>query len=93
MQRYLSLRTVGEAKKACLLTMITMASLIIMVSMFAFYQISILQVGWLGMVLYTVYADCDPITAGQVKKKDQVIKMRSIKIMITLRERDEMEAE
>ena len=31
-QRYLSLRTVGEAKKACLLTMITMASLIIMVS-------------------------------------------------------------
>ena len=55
--------------------------------------ISILQVGWLGMVLYTVYADCDPITAGQVKKKDQVIKMRSIKIMITLRERDEMEAE
>ena len=26
------------------------------------------------MVLYTVYADCDPITAGQVKKKDQVIK-------------------
>jgi len=59
-QRYLSLRTVGEAKKACLLTMITMASLIIMV-------------GWLGMVLYTVYADCDPITAGQVKKKDQVL--------------------
>ena len=37
-QRYLSLRTVGEAKKACLLTMITMASLIIMVSMFASYQ-------------------------------------------------------
>ena len=30
-QRYLSLRTVGEAKKACLLHMITMASLIIMV--------------------------------------------------------------
>ena len=24
------------------------------------------------MVLYAVYADCDPITAGQVKKKDQV---------------------
>ena len=33
-QRYLSLRTVEEAKKACLLTMITMASLIIMVSIF-----------------------------------------------------------
>ena len=31
----------------------------------------------MGMVLYTVYADCDPITAGQVKKKDQVIRMRS----------------
>lgn len=26
----------------------------------------------MGMVLYAVYADCDPITAGQVKKKDQV---------------------
>jgi len=59
-QRYLSLRTVDEAKKACMLTMITMASLIVMV-------------GWLGMVLYTVYADCDPITAGQIKKKDQVL--------------------
>ena len=33
-QRYLSLRTVEEAKKACLLMMITMASLIIMVSIF-----------------------------------------------------------
>ena len=45
------------------------------------------------MVLYTVYADCDPITAGQVKKKDQVIRMMSMKIMITLREGGEMEAE
>ena len=26
----------------------------------------------MGMVLYAVYADCDPISAGQVKKKDQV---------------------
>ena len=37
-QRYLSLRTVEEAKKACMLTMITMASLIIMVSMIATCQ-------------------------------------------------------
>lgn len=22
-------------------------------------------VGWLGMVIFSVYADCDPITAGQ----------------------------
>ena len=25
------------------------------------------QVGWLGMVLYAVYQNCDPITAGQVQ--------------------------
>ena len=36
------------------------------------------------MVLYTVYADCDPITAGQVKKKDQVIRMRSMEMMMML---------
>ena len=36
------------------------------------------------MVLYTVYADCDPITAGQVKKKDQVIRMRSMEMMAML---------
>ena len=29
--------------------------------------------GWLGMVLYTVYAECDPITAKQVNRKDQVL--------------------
>ena len=29
--------------------------------------------GWLGLVLYTVYADCDPITARQVRTKDQVL--------------------
>ena len=66
----------GEAKKACLITMATMASLIIMVGVLLsrLINIDLDQVGWLGMVLYTVYADCDPITAGQVKKKDQVIK-------------------
>ena len=37
-QRYLSLRTVDEAKKACMLTMITMASLIVMVSIFPSYR-------------------------------------------------------
>ena len=64
----------GEAKKACLLTMATMASLIVMVGVLLsrLINIDLDQVGWLGMVLYTVYADCDPITAGQVKKKDQV---------------------
>ena len=30
-------------------------------------------VSWLGMVMYSVYADCDPITAGQVKRKDQML--------------------
>lgn len=36
------------------------------------------------MVLYTVYADCDPITAGQVKKKDQVIRMSSYQEMMVM---------
>ena len=36
----------------------------------------------MGMVLYTVYADCDPITAGQIKKKDQVIRMSSYQEMM-----------
>ena len=31
------------------------------------------MVGWLGMVLYATYSTCDPITAGQVRTKDQVL--------------------
>ena len=38
----------------------------------------------MGMVLYTVYADCDPITAGQIKKKDQVIRMRLMEMMMMM---------
>ena len=26
-------------------------------------------VGWLGLVLYAVYADCDPLTAKTVRKQ------------------------
>ena len=33
----------------------------------------ILMVGWMGMVLYAVYAKCDPITTHQVRTKDQVL--------------------
>ena len=58
--RYLSLPTIKDAQKAVRLN-------------FFFMIILILMMGWLGMVLYTVYAECDPITAKQVKTKDQVL--------------------
>jgi len=59
-QRYLSLPTIQEAKKACILTMLIMSFLIIMV-------------GWMGMVLYATYEECDPITVNQVRKMDQLL--------------------
>ena len=31
------------------------------------------MVGWLGMVLYATYSTCDPITANQVRTRDQVL--------------------
>ena len=37
-------------------------------------------VGWLGMVLYSVYADCDPITAGQVGRKDQMLPLHVLHV-------------
>ena len=52
-QRYLSIPKVEDAKKACYLTMTLIAFLVVMV-------------GWLGLVLYAVYAHCDPVTAQQV---------------------------
>ena len=58
--RYLSLPTIKDAKKAVRLN-------------FFFMIFLILMLGWLGMVLYAVYAECDPITAKQVKTKDQVL--------------------
>ena len=39
-----------------------------------------LMVGWLGMVMYSVYADCDPITAGQVRKKDQMLPLHVLHV-------------
>jgi len=59
-QRYLCLPTLREAKKACITTMFGMATLTLMV-------------GWLGLTLYTTYVNCDPITAKQVKTKDQLL--------------------
>ena len=40
------------------------------------------MVGWLGLVLYAVYADCDPLTAKTVRK--QVDKRKSLS-MITIK--------
>ena len=37
-------------------------------------------VGWLGMVMYSVYADCDPITAGQVRQKDQMLPLHVLHV-------------
>ena len=39
-----------------------------------------LMVGWLRMVMYSVYADCDPITAGQVRKKDQILPLHVLHV-------------
>lgn len=59
-QRYLTLPSIKAAQKTCLLTVTIVICLICMV-------------GWLGLVLYAVYADCDPITAKQVRTKDQMM--------------------
>ena len=37
------------------------------------------MVGWLGLVLYAVYADCDPLTAKTVRK--QVSKRKSLSMI------------
>merc|ERR1719318_1481590 len=59
-QRYLCLPSIKIAQRAVRLNFILMTFLIMMV-------------GWLGMVLYAVYAECDPITTKQVRTKDQVL--------------------
>ena len=59
-QRYLSLPTITEAKMAVKYNFMMTSLLLVMV-------------GWLGMVLYSTYALCDPITAKQVRTKDQVL--------------------
>jgi len=59
-QRYLCLPSIEIAQRAVRLNFILMTLLIMMV-------------GWLGMVLYAVYAECDPITAKQVRTRDQVL--------------------
>jgi len=59
-QRYLALPTLSQARKACVLSL-ALATLLVGL------------VGWLGLVLYAVYADCDPITAKTVRKQDQLV--------------------
>jgi len=59
-QRYLSLPTIKDAKKAVRYNFVLTSCLMLMV-------------GWIGMVLYASYATCDPMTANQVRTKDQVL--------------------
>ena len=39
-----------------------------------------LMVGWLGMVMYKVYHDCDPITAKQVRTRDQMLPLHVLHV-------------
>ena len=59
-QRYLSLPTISQAQRAVKYNFLVTSCLLVMV-------------GWLGMVLYATYSTCDPITASQVRTKDQVL--------------------
>lgn len=59
-QRYLSLPTIADAKRAVKYNFLLTSCLLVMV-------------GWLGLVLYATYSSCDPITAHQVRTKDQVL--------------------
>merc|ERR1711915_714591 len=59
-QRYLCLPSIKVAQRAVRLNFFLMSSIILMV-------------GWMGMVLYAVYAKCDPITTHQVRTKDQIL--------------------
>ena len=38
------------------------------------------MVGWLGMVMYKVYHDCDPITAKQVRTRDQMLPLHVLHV-------------
>ena len=40
---------------------------------FAISNVLMLMAGWLGMVMYSVYRKCDPITANQVRTRDQML--------------------
>ena len=38
------------------------------------------MVGWLGMVMYSVYRHCDPITGGQVRTRDQMLPLHVLHV-------------
>ena len=40
----------------------------------------LLMVGWLGMVVYAVYVECDPITTKQVRTQDQVLPLLVLQV-------------
>jgi len=66
-QRYLSMRSLGEARKAAVLGLTTT-------------MILILCVGWMGLVLWAVYGDCDPIAGHQIKKADQLLPLLVLQV-------------
>ena len=65
--RYLSLPTVNQAKTAVKCNFLIANTLMLMV-------------GWLGMVMYSVYKHCDPITAGQVRTRDQMLPLHVLHV-------------
>merc|ERR1712012_1021827 len=43
-------------------------------------MILILCVGWMGLVLWAVYGDCDPIAGHQIKKADQLLPLLVLQV-------------
>ena len=65
--RYLSLPTLEKAQRAVKYNFVISLSLMLMS-------------GWLGMVMYSVYRDCDPITARQVRTRDQMLPLHVLHV-------------
>lgn len=59
-QRYLSVRSTRSAQIALIINIFGVACLILLS-------------GFMGIILYAYYVDCDPFTAGMIKNSDQIL--------------------
>lgn len=66
-QRYLTLPTLEEARRAIKLNFIGVFFLQALVT-------------WTGMVMYAYYQTCDPLTAGQITKRDQILPLMVLQV-------------
>lgn len=67
-QRFLSLKDLKTAQKACMMYIV---GIIILIAM-CMYN---------GLILYGTYHDCDPLTTKLAKKEDQLIPLLVMKIL------------